>query len=81
MYRPCFCKDRKALFHRWEEKAQGIGVGGHTIGSEAPKTIQVKQILAIVEYEDGTVHEAYPDEIRFLDTNRLMTKFARKYRS
>lgn len=35
-------------------------IGGHAAG-------QMSQTVAIVEYEDGTVHEHYPSEIQFTD--------------
>lgn len=35
-------------------------IGGHSGG-------QMSLTLAIVEYEDGTVHEAYPHEVVFTD--------------
>ena len=54
----------KALFHRWEDKsdviAPSMSIGGAPGG-------QITRTLAIVEYEDGTIHEAYPHEIRFTD--------------
>ena len=37
--------------------------GGHSAG-------QLAATFGIVEYEDGTVHECYPQEIRFCD-NKL----------
>lgn len=52
-YRPCWVKGRKALFHRWEEKTDQTIYG------------TVKLTLAIIEYEDGSIHEAYPYEITF----------------
>lgn len=64
-YRPCMIKGRKALFHRWEDKAQVYNP--MSIG-QIPG--QLKQTVGIVEYEDGTVHECYPGEIRFCD-NKL----------
>lgn len=30
---------------------------------------QVSQLLGVIEYEDGTVHECYPNEIVFVDDN------------
>lgn len=62
-YRPCMVKDRKALFHRWEEKAsiRDAVMIGTTSG-------QLAATVGIVEYEDGTVHECYPYEIRFCDS-------------
>lgn len=74
--RPCMVKDRKALFHRWSDKAEVLApsprVGGHTGG-------QLYQTVAIVEYDDGSVHEAYPSEIRFLDTPWQMEEFEACY--
>lgn len=63
-YRPCVVNGKNAIFHRWADKAQTVGEsplrGGHSSG-------QVWLVVGIVEYEDGTVHEAYPYEIKFLD--------------
>lgn len=62
--RPCFVKGKKALFHCWEPKMQVVGEsmlrGGHSAG-------QLAVTVGIVEYDDGTVHECYPYEIRFCD--------------
>lgn len=63
-YRPCMVGDRRALFHGWEEKAWTVP-DGLTPGS-APGG-QVKLSLAIVEYEDGTMDEVAPMQIRFTD--------------
>lgn len=66
-FRPCFVKGKKALFHCWEPKMQVVGEsmlrGGHSAG-------QLAATFGIVEYEDGTVRECYPHEIRFCD-NKL----------
>ena len=55
---------RNALFHRWADKAEivppSVLKGGHGGGV-------VRGVLAIVEYEDGTIGEALPENIRFLD--------------
>ncbi len=64
--RQCKVKGKNAFFHRWEEISNVLMpsamVGGHKGG-------EVKKTLAIIEYvDDGTVHECYPDEIRFLDS-------------
>lgn len=62
-YRPCFVKGKKALFHRWADRAQVVGEsilkGGHPAG-------QLWEVFGIIEYEDGTINEAYPNEIRFI---------------
>lgn len=57
-------KDIKALFHCWSHRSEVVGEsylrGGHSAG-------QVSSTFAIVEYEDGTVHEVDPWNIRFVD--------------
>lgn len=62
--RPCIVNQQRALFHCWEQKSEIIPpspmVGGHSGGA-------VNQILGIIEREDGTIHKAYPEEIRFID--------------
>lgn len=57
-------QDIKALFHCWDHRSELCGtsplMGGHPGG-------QVSGMFAIVEYEDGTVHEVEPQNIRFVD--------------
>lgn len=54
----------KALFHCWNHRSELYGaspmIGGHPGG-------QVSGTFAIVEYEDGTIHEVEPTHIRFVD--------------
>lgn len=66
--RPCKVKGKKALFHRWSDKRKiispSVAIGGHNGGTS-------QYTVGIVEYvEDGTIHECYPDEIRFLDSKQ-----------
>ena len=63
--RPCIVKNSvNALFHCWNFRSQVIGEsylrGGHPAG-------QISATFAIVEYEDGTIHEVEPTQIRFVD--------------
>lgn len=62
--RPCIVKNRKALFHKWNEKSHIVEpspmIGGHVGGV-------IKHTVAIIEYEDGVVTECYPYEIKFTD--------------
>lgn len=64
-------KDIKALFHCWNFRSELCDaspmIGGHPGG-------QVSAIFAIVEYEDGTVHEVEPQNIRFADN--AMSEYA-----
>lgn len=61
----------KALFHCWNHCSELVGESplrdGHPGG-------QISDTFAIVEYEDGTVHEVEPQNIRFVDN--LMTEYA-----
>ncbi len=54
----------KSLFHCWSHRSEVVGEsylrGGHSAG-------QVSSTFAIVEFEDGTVHEVEPWNIRFAD--------------
>ena len=54
----------KALFHCWNHRSELYDaspmIGGHPVG-------QVSGTFAIVEYEDGTIHEVEPTQIRFVD--------------
>lgn len=66
-------KDIKALFHCWSHRSEVVGEsclhGGHPAG-------QVSSTFAIVEYEDGTVHEVEPWNIKFIDN--LVNEYAFK---
>lgn len=57
-------KEIKALFHCWDYRSELVVespcYGGHPAG-------QVSATFAIVEYEDGTIHEVEPTQIRFVD--------------
>lgn len=49
--RPCMVRKTRGLFHKW-----------------VSNSANGKQItVGLVEYADGTVHEAYPNEIVFID--------------
>ena len=54
----------KALFHCWDDRSELYDaspmIGGHPAG-------QISSTFAIVEYEDGTIHEVEPMQIRFVD--------------
>lgn len=62
--RPCIVNDKKALFHRWNEISNVVDaspfIGGHPGGI-------IKFTRGIIEYEDGTISECNPTEIRFVD--------------
>ena len=61
--RVCIVNGQKALFHRWDQRSEivepSLMRGGHQC--------VVVQVVGIIELEDGTIHEAYPWKIRFLD--------------
>lgn len=62
--RPCYIDGKRALFHGWSDRAEAVDaspfIGGHPAGF-------VKWTVGIVEYEDGTVQEIAPTNIRFAD--------------
>lgn len=55
--RPCIVIGRRGLFHKWEDK---VDLGSHTTGEK-------RYTVGIVELEDGSVIQAYPREIKFVD--------------
>ena len=66
--RPCYVtagdEEEKALFHRW---CDAIIHDRQTLS-----------MVALVELEDGTIHTAYPENIRFLDNPFLKYAFPDK---
>ena len=64
-------EDIKALFHCWNYRSELYDaspmIGGHSGG-------RVSGTFAIVEYEDGTIHEVEPTQIRFVDN--AMSEYA-----
>ena len=62
----------KALFHCWNHRSELYDaspmIGGHTGG-------QVSGTFAIVEYEDGTIHEVEPTQIKFVDNPMIEYAF------
>lgn len=75
--RPCIVnknnEEKKALFHMWEAKsvAADLYIGGRPDG-------QISMVLGLVEYEDGTVDEVEPRQIRFVDKKIKDYVFPRK---
>lgn len=71
-YRPCLVNGKNALFHRWEDASRLVppspAVGGHPGG-------RVSGVLAIVEFEDGTVDEVPPSAVKFLDSDWLFREY------
>lgn len=63
-YRPCKVHMFKGLFHCWSHRSELVGEsplrGGHPGG-------QISATFGLVEYEDGTMHEVEPKDIRFVD--------------
>jgi len=63
-HRPCYVDGKKAMFHQWINRAQvappSMMIGGHPGG-------QLWEVFGLVEFEDGHVGEAYPNNIVFAD--------------
>lgn len=66
--RPCIVKqngeEKKALFHMWNNFAKPVAADVYAGG--CPEG-QISIVFAIVEYEDGSVDEVRPAQIRFVD--------------
>lgn len=56
-------KDVRALFHCWSQRSETETIG------------QVYSTFAIVEFEDGAVHEVEPRNIRFIDNSTTEYSF------
>ena len=77
--RPCFVDGKKALFHRWADKenliiqskaiqnprAGRLDLNYYNAFDDSHNLYKLKNIVAIVEYEDGTVAEVEPSKIKF----------------
>lgn len=77
--RPCFVDSKKALFHRWADKenliiqskaiqnprAGRLYLNYHNAFDDSYNLYKFKNIVAIVEYDDGTVAEVEPSKIKF----------------
>lgn len=63
-YRPYFVNNKKqeikALFHCWSHRSE-------VVGESALRGGYPGATFAIVEYEDGSVHEVNPQNVRFVD--------------
>lgn len=71
-YRPCIVNGRKAMFHRLADRAHTVAESILRGGAPAG---QHWSVVAVVEYEDGTMHECYPYEVRFLDSRGLFAQY------
>ena len=64
MFRKCKVNDKEAYFHKWNTH-QGVVEASPFVGG-APAG-QIQYTLGLVEYEDGTMAEVTPQEIKFID--------------
>lgn len=58
----CQYEEHRALFHCWSDRYWTTAA---LFENEVPG--QQSHTVGIVEYEDGTIHEHYPQEIQFTD--------------
>lgn len=66
-YRPCYVNGRKALFHRWMNTANPALPKGVDANDEKARFFQHRSTAGLVEFEDGIVTRAWPQDIRFAD--------------
>ncbi len=68
--RSCVVNNKSCLFHKWSDVSYVVApsmlIGGHNGG-------QFKHTIAIIEHEDGTIHECKPTEVKFIDRKRYNT--------
>ncbi|WP_050699002.1 helix-turn-helix transcriptional regulator [Anaeromassilibacillus senegalensis] len=69
--RLCLVNGRKAIWHRWEDVSWAIDPSDVPHGQLGGTLLRA---FAIIEYEDGTVHEVLPNKVRFLDTPSLSNR-------
>ena len=69
-YRPCYVNDRKALFHRWVNTARPQLPKGQELSDNA-RFFQFRTTHGLVEYEDGTMDQVWPRDIKFADHGRF----------
>ena len=75
--RPCIVENSvKALFHLWVVKRFPHYEIKSPVKGFLNQSFEgfVENIFALVEYEDGTVHEVEPTQIRFVDN--AMSEYA-----
>lgn len=68
--RPCYVNGRKALFHRWVNTARPQLPKGQEL-SENARFYQFRATTGLVEYEDGTIDQVWPRDIKFADHGRF----------
>ena len=64
--RPCWVRDRKAVFHRWVETARPVKPKDME-DDENAEYYQLRNCHGLVEFEDGTVARVWPQDIQFAD--------------
>ena len=76
--RLCKISGNKAVFHRWENVTEYIQ-NQLEHGGQPGRTI--RHIVAIVEYEDGSVASVSERDVVFMDSKRLFAKLERRLES
>ena len=67
--RPCWVGGRRAIFHRWTDSARPAKARKKTDDEEQQELqLQIHNVHALVEYEDGTVEREWPNRIHFADS-------------
>ena len=76
--RLCSVNNKKALFHRWEEKLRVINPSSPSNGYQGGS---IRYTNGIVEYENGRVESVPSHKIVFLDAAKLFAKVEREIRN
>lgn len=74
--RPCWVDGRRAIFHRWTDSARPAKARKKTDYEEQQELpLQIHNVHALVEYEDGTVEREWPNKVRFADSAGKFAQF------
>jgi hypothetical protein len=65
-YRPCWVYGRKALLHRWVDSARPVKPRG-VEDEENTARYQLHSVHGLVEFQDGAMARAWPQDIQFAD--------------
>lgn len=74
--RPCWVDGRRAIFHRRTDSARPAKARKKIEDEEQQELpLQIHNVHALVEYEDGTMEREWPNKVRFADSAEKFAQF------
>ena len=73
--RPCWVDGRRAIFHRWTDSARPAKSRKADAEENEELRLQIHNVHALVEYEDGSVSREWPNKIVFADSVEKFAQF------